>query len=277
MKIAAIVYDTFRECLVKKIILSFFIASTIGILGIFAIFNIDIIGNNVAISFLFFGGEELTSLGQFEDIIIKVEAFFAMALFTLGLFISLFATADLTPSMMTKGRLDLYLARPISRAQLLFGKYCGAVAVAAINILYAIVGLWLVIGIKTGVWNVNFLYTGLNIIFMFSVLYTFIMLIGIFTKNTVVNIIAVSTMVFMNFILSIIKKADVFPIINNKWLEHITDLLYWITPQYFDISIITMNLVEGKTMPSWTPVISSLLIAAAVMNLSLYIFSKKDC
>jgi len=274
MKIAAIVYDTFRECLVKKILLSFFIASTIGILGILVIFNIDIIGNNVAISSLFFGGEGLTSLGQFEDIIIKVEAIFAMALFTLGLFISLFATADLTPSMMTKGRLDLYLARPISRTQLLFGKYCGAVAVAAINILYAIVGLWLVIGIKTGVWNVNFLYTGLNIIFMFSVLYTFVMLIGIFTKNTAVNIIAVCTIVFSSLILA--QKDVIFLFSNNKLLEHITDLLYWITPKYYEISIITKDLVLGNAIPSWTPVISSLLIAAAVMNLSLYLFSKKD-
>ena len=84
MKIAAIVYDTFRECLVKKIFLSFFIASTIGILGILVILNIDIIGNKVAISTLFFGGEELASMEQFENIIIKVEAFFAMALFSIG-------------------------------------------------------------------------------------------------------------------------------------------------------------------------------------------------
>ncbi|KPK95680.1 hypothetical protein AMJ80_04185 [bacterium SM23_31] len=275
MKIAAIVYDTFRECLVKKIFLSFFIASTIGIIGIYVILNIDIIGNKVAISSLFSKGEEIASMEQFEDIIIKVEAFFAMALFSIGLFMSIFATADLTPSLMTKGRLDLYLARPISRVQLLFGKYCGAVAVAAINILYAIAGLWLVIGIKTGIWNINFLYSGLNIIFMFSVLYTFVMLIGIFIKSTPVNIIAVYIMVSLSPILA--QKDEIFLFINNKVLEHITDLLYWITPKYYEISIITKNLVEGNTMPSWTPVISSIIIAVAVMNLSLYFFSRKNC
>lgn len=275
MKIAAIVYDTFRECLVKKILLSFFIASTIGILGILVIFNIDIIDNKVAISSLFSKGEEIALIEQFEDIIIKVEAIFAVLLFTIGLLVAIFATADLTPSMMTKGRLDLYLARPISRPQLLLGKYCGAVAVAAINILYAIIGLWLVISIKTGVWNVNFLYTGLNIIFMFSVSYTFVMLIGIFVKSTAVNIIAVYIMVvILSPILA--QKDEIFLFINNKLLEHITDLLYWITPKYYEISIITKDLVEGNAIPSWTPVISSLLIAAAVMNLSLYLFSKKD-
>jgi len=275
MQTIAIIKDTFRECLVKKIFISVFAVSTLGILGIMTIFSIDIIGNEAAISTLFSGGEEFASMRELNEIIIKVEAFFAMAIFTLGLFLSIFSTADLTPSLMMKGRLDLYLARPVSRPQLLFGKYLGAVSVVTINIIYAIIGLWLVIGFKTGIWNVYFLYSGLTIVFMFSVLYTFVLLVGTIQKSTSVIIIAVYGLITLSPVLA--QREDIFLFNTNKTYELIFDILYWITPKYYEISLITKDLVQNGTMTSWTPIVSSLIIAVAVLNLSFFIFSKKNC
>jgi len=275
MKIAAIVGDTFRECRGKKILISYFIVSTIGILGILVIFNIDIAGNKVAMSSLFFKGEESASIGELNKFIIRLEAFFAMALFSLGLFMSVFATADLMPGMMTKGRLDLYMARPISRPQLLFGKYLGAVAVVTVNILYAIAGLWLVIGVKTGIWNPSFLYAGLSIVFMFMVLYTFALLTGIFFKSAAVTIIALYAMITLNPFLA--QRKEIFLLVNNRAVERTADILYWILPKYFEISLITRDLVAGNAVPSWTPVLNSLLIGLIVLNISFYLFSRKNC
>ncbi len=275
MKMLAIIKDTFRECLVKKILLSFFIASNIGILGLLLVINIDIVDNEAVISSLFFEGEEWASMRQLNEGIIKLEGVLAMAIFTIGLFLSLFSTADIIPSIMTKGRLDLYLARPVSRAQLLIGKYLGAVFVVTANIVYAIVGIWLVIGFKTGVWNVYFLYSGLTIVFMFAVLYAVLTLIGVFSKSTSVLIIAVYLLISISPVLAQRDKIFLFPL-GIVW-ETVIDALYWIVPKYYELTVMTHELVEGLSILSWTPIISNLIIALVALNLGIFIFSKKSC
>ena len=135
MKFKGIITDTFRECLGKKILTIYFIISTLGILGLIFIFNVDIAGNQAAIATLFGKSEAGIAISKLRNIIIAIESGFAVVLYSIGIFISVFATADIIPSMMSKGRLNLYLARPISRHMLLLGKFSGAVLVTAINII----------------------------------------------------------------------------------------------------------------------------------------------
>ena len=63
------------------------------------------------------------------------------------------ATAGAIPDMLERGTVDLYLSKPLPRWQLLLGKYLGAVAVVFANILYFIGALWLISGLRLGVWN----------------------------------------------------------------------------------------------------------------------------
>lgn len=275
MKLSVIIKDTFRECLSKKIILSFFAVSTITILALLLIFRIKIVGDEVFLYNFLGEGEGSADLYDFYDVIVKFQAVFAMTLYSIGLFISIFSTADLTPSMMRKGRLDLYLARPVSRATLLSGKYIGAVSVVSLNILYAIIGMWLVIGIKTGVWNLYFLYSGLTIIFMFSVLYVFVLFIGIFINSTAVNLIIMSAITILNMVLA--QREEFFLLIYNKPLEITADVIYWILPKYYELSIITKDLVEGLEIASWTPVVSSLVSAGVLFYACIFFFSRKNC
>ncbi len=274
MKILAIIKDTFRECIAKKIILSYAIASTLGMLIISLLFSFDIVGNEVAISTIFGGNEQWESIRQFEEIIINLEAGIAIVIFTLGLFLSIFSTADLIPSMMLKGRLDLYLSKSISRVQLLIGKFTGALLVVILNIVYAIVGLWLVIGLKTGIWNVNFLYSGVTIIFMYTVIFTIVLLIGLLSRSTAVIVIATYMIISASPLLA--NRQEIFLLPIARWVEHVLDFFYWILPKYSETAIITKDLVIGEPIFSWTPVLSSVIIGVVVLNLSIYIFSRKS-
>ncbi|MFC1564233.1 hypothetical protein ACFL6G_04810 [candidate division KSB1 bacterium] len=274
MKIRAIIIDTFRECIAKKIILSYAIASTLGMVVIAVVFNFDIVGNEVAISSIFGMGEQWESIRGFEEGVIRLEAGFAMLIFTLGLFLSIFSTADLIPGMMLKGRLDLYLSKSISRLQLLIGKFTGSLLVVTLNVVYAIVGLWLVIGVKTGIWNINFLYAGVTIIFMYIVIFTFVLLIGLLSKSTAVIVIATYMIISVSPLLA--NRQEIFLLPLSRTVERIIDFFYWILPKYSETAIITRDLVMGDPIYSWTPVISSVLIGIVVLNLSIYIFSKKS-
>ncbi|MCP4726223.1 MAG: ABC transporter permease subunit [bacterium] len=274
MKILAIIKDTFRECIAKKIILSYAIVSTLGMILISLLFSFDIVGNEVAISSIFGEREHWESLFRFEETIIQLEAGIAIAIFTLGLFVSIFSTADLIPSMMLKGRLDLYLSKSISRVQLLIGKFSGALLVVILNIVYAIIGLWFVIGLKTGIWNVNFLYSGVTIIFMYTVIFSIVLLIGLLSKSTAVIVIATYMVISASPLLA--NRQEIFLLPIARWIEHVLDFFYWILPKYAETAIITSDLVVGDPIYSWTPVISSVIIGIVVFNLSIYIFSKKS-
>jgi hypothetical protein len=274
MKILAIIKDTFRECIAKKIILSYAIASTLGMLVLSLLISFDFVGNEVAISTIFGGGEHWESIRGFEEAIIRVEAGIAILIFTLGLFLSIFSTADLIPGMLLRGRLDLYLSKSISRIQLLIGKLSGALLVVILNVVYAIVGLWFVIGIKTGIWNANFLFSGVTIIFMYIVIFTFVLLVGMLSKSTSVIIIVTYMIISVSPLLA--NREEIFLLPISRWLKHVVDFFYWILPKYSETAIITKDLVLGEPVYSWTPLISSVIIGIVVLNLSMYIFSKKS-
>src|SRR5262249_48816585 len=55
------------------------------------------------------------------------------------------------PNMMRKGTVDLLLVKPIHRWALLSYKYVGGLTFIFINNVYAIVGIWLALGLRSGV------------------------------------------------------------------------------------------------------------------------------
>ncbi len=277
MGIAAIIQDTLRECMAKKIILLFLLIGTIGIFGLYLLLDLDILENGVVLSFIFDTNDaEFMSLNQFNDVVKKVLSVLAVSLVNIVFFLSVFATADLIPSLMTKGRLDLYLARPVSRARLLIGKYLGALSVVALNIIYIIFGLWLVIGIKTGIWDFNFLYTSAGTLFMFAAFYPFIIITGLYFKNTPIILIVALMIYTLSQPLAFREFGIAF--FNNKLFEYPVEALYWILPKSYELSFLVIrNLAEGSAVESWTPVTSTIISTLGIFMVGIFFFSRKNC
>jgi len=274
MKTWAIIEDTFRECLGKKILVGFFGLSTLLILALTFLFNVDIAGSQAAISFLFDKGAKDLELSKLQEVFLQLEGSFAVVLLTAGLFLSIFATADLVPSILQKGRIDLYLARPVSRPQFLLGKFLGSLTMVSVNIVYAIVGIWLVIGIKIGLWNPRFLFASLAIIVMFAVYYAIMLLVGVLTQSAAITVMVTYVIIVIN---PLLYKKDTFLLLtDNKILKFTVDLIYQISPRYSQMIGIINKLVQGKPVESWVPVLANLLIGLVVFSLTVQIFSRKD-
>ncbi|HUU28058.1 MAG TPA: ABC transporter permease subunit [archaeon] len=275
MKIWAILEDTFRECLGKKTLIIFFLISTLAIIFLFFASGVNISTEQSGNISLFGNKNDGLDLSTLSGGILKAEAFFSIAIYAIGIFLSVFATADLLPGILQKGRIDLYLARPISRPRFLLGKFLGAVAVVAVNIVYAIGGIWLVFGMKTGVWNVRFLFSCLSIVFMFAVLYTVMLLIGLLIRNTAVTmLVPYLIIIIINPVLT--QKENILAFIDNRIIRFLFELMYQITPKFSEVGTITRNIVEGTPVESWTPALNSLLIGLVVMGITVHIFSRKD-
>jgi ABC-type transport system involved in multi-copper enzyme maturation permease subunit len=140
---------------------------------------------------LFFGAVPLTfyhqPLGQevyfIEDTL--VNGFGAW----IGILIGIVITAFFIPNMLRKGTADLLLVKPMRRSTLLICKYVGGLSFIFLNTVLVVVGIWLVLGLRSGIWAPGFLVTIFVMTFFFAILYAVSTLFGVLTRSPIAAIL----------------------------------------------------------------------------------------
>ena len=100
------------------------------------------------------------------------------------IFFGMFGVAGLIPSMLEKGTIDLFLSKPLTRAELLMARALGAVTGIALNLLYFFFGVWLIFGLKVGVWHWAFLSSVIYVIYAFVCFFSVVTLVGLITRSS---------------------------------------------------------------------------------------------
>lgn len=269
--IIEITRQTIREAFARKIFIMFAGVSTL-VLILFAI------------AFASVGLEDLSGsiqmetnrdMGLMEEVVSGIKLFIVVPLFGGGLFLAIFSVSSFIPNMLEKGSIDVLLSKPISRTQILFGKFFGGTIVVFINIAYLVIGIWFLIGLKFGVWDPAFLITIFTITFAFAVLFGLIILIGIISQS---SILAMMLTYLIFFILSPIlnMRDQIMLLSDNKTLEFVLDGLYYIIPKTSELGSITSDLAAGGSIYDFQPIFSSAIFLILTLALSIIIFSKKD-
>src|SRR6266550_1436425 len=189
----ALVRDTFREAFARKIFWGFFGCSTAVILFFIFLMKIDVVEGALATISLFGKESRATDV---TNLVRGVHGSLLAFLYGFELFLAVFASAGLIPTIFEPGRIELLLSKPVRRYHILLGRYLGNLLVIAFNMLYLVVAVWIVFGLKTGVWTHQFLYSTAITIFMFAVMLTVVLLIAVLTESAVV-----ATMVTFGFML----------------------------------------------------------------------------
>jgi ABC-type transport system involved in multi-copper enzyme maturation permease subunit len=268
----ALVRDTFREALARKIFWGLYGLSTVLILFFLFILKIDIVEGAIA-SISLFGATPDRSVNV-EQLVRQVYAGIATFLFTWGTLIAVFASAGLVPSVLEPGRIELLLSKPVTRRHILLGRYLGNLLVVAANSLYLVLGIWTILGIKTGIWSPSFLWAIVLTIFVFSVFLTVVVWIGVVFESA-----ALATMITVGIaILSAIlaQRGIVEKLLSSEWSRQLWNALYHVLPKFYDLGDMTRRLVLDRTVESFMPVWSSALFAAVVLLWSLQIFARRD-
>ena len=179
--------------------------------------------------------------------------------------------------MLEKGNIDLLLSKPISRTQLLLGKYVGATLVVFINIVFLILGAWIIISLKFSYWNFNFPLVTLVITFTFAVLYSVVVLFGILFKSSVPGMM---TAYFIFLILSPalhFVKLQLQTLTGKEVFKSMVDSLYYFIPKTSELmGTINSNTGQGKAIGDIQPVLSSFLFLILTIFFCDYILRKKD-
>jgi ABC-type transport system involved in multi-copper enzyme maturation permease subunit len=135
----------------------------------------------------------------------------------LGAWITLLAgvvvTAGFFPNLLRKGAIDLWLTKPIARPLILLYKYLGGLLFVFLLTAVTVGGVWVMIGLRTGVWNTGFLTCVFAITFYFAILYAMSTLLGVLTRNTIVSI--VGTLVFWGLLFAIGTTNNIVTALDN--------------------------------------------------------------
>jgi ABC-type transport system involved in multi-copper enzyme maturation permease subunit len=274
---------TLREALAKKVFIVFFSLCLIGLILFALIFSLADL-NIEAIAM----GEE-GDLAKW-DVMTMIYAFSFSMIGVWTILIAIFSSSGFVPEMMQKGNIDLLLSKPVSRDQIILGKFLGVNLFILINLAFLFLGIWLIVSFKFQLWDFNFLWVIIIIPFTFAILYSIIMFFGLITGNSIIGMmIAYFIFIIFSPLLAHYQQvtsgnSDSFSgfddalisLSENSFADTIIMGFYYIVPKTSELlSDITPSLLTGNSVEA-QPIITSVMFLAGMIGLTMFIFRRKD-
>jgi hypothetical protein len=160
--------------------------------------------------------------------------------------IATIVTAFFIPNMLHKGTIDLLLAKPLHRSVLLVYKYIGGLTFMFVNTVVVVVGTWLVLGLRSGLWAPGFLLSIFILTFEFAIFYAVSALFGVLTRSPIVSILMACFTWVVLFVVGIgyqaieaIREFDITP----AWLNTTADVAHFVLPRYKDLDALNSQLI----------------------------------
>ena len=217
----------------------------------------------------------------------------------IGILAGVVITAFFIPNMLSKGTVDLLLVKPIHRGTLLIYKYLGGLAFIVLNATAVVFGLWLALGLRSGIWAPGFLLTIPVLTFFFAILYAVSTLFGVLTRSPIVAILVTCAVWFflwlVGFLYTQLSAVRDEPGVRKEipnWVYTTVDTLHLVLPRTKDLDILTTQLLSREVLPeneirqqkidrlpslTWTESLSvSGIFIALTLGLACWRFATKD-
>ena len=267
----ALVRDTFREAFARKIFWGFFGCTTAIILFFIFLMKIDVVEGALATISLF--GRE-SEAQDVTNLVRGVHGALAAFLYGFGLFLAVFASAGLIPTVFEPGRIELLLSKPVRRHHILLGRYLGNLLVIGFNVTYLVLSIWLILGFKTNIWTHAFLYSIALSIFTFAVLLTIVLLVAVLSESAVLATMVTYGVMITGLIVA--QKSTLERLLTSEWSRDVVRVLYHALPKVWDTGNIGRLLVIGAPIESWAPLWSSALFGAVMLGAGLFFFARRN-
>jgi ABC-2 type transport system permease protein len=269
---AALIKDTFREAFARKIFWGLFGLSTAMILFFLFLLRIDLVEGGLAAVSLF--GKIASRTTDVDRLVRGVYASIATFLYTWGLFLAVFASAGLIPSVLEPGRIELLLSKPVSRTHILLGRFIGNILVISCNIAYLVLGVWTILGLKTGIWSPMFLVSIATTIFTFAVLLSVVTLVGVFFESAALSTMIAVALMIMSPVLA--QTSTMLRLLSSEWSREIWRTLYYALPKVYDMGRMTLDAIQSRTFGGFMPIWTSAVFGVVVLAAALAIFARRD-
>ena len=269
----ALIVDTFREALARKIFWAFFFSSTAILLFFMFIMHVDVVNGMIA-SLTFFRPARIGGSVSAVDVVRNAQAGLSGFLYSIGMGLAIFASAGLISAVFEPGRVELLLSKPVHRWQILIGRFLGNLLIVGFNLFYLVTGFWVIFGVKVGVWRPHLLLASVVTLFMFGVVLSFILLTAVLWESAAVSIITTFALVVICLILG--ARPTLERLLSSETSRNVVSTLYYLFPKVPETGNILINIIIGKHIDSWMPVWSSAIFGVVVLSAGLWSFSRRN-
>lgn len=270
---AALLRDTFREAFARKIFWGFYALSTLIILFFLLLMQVDLVeGARAAVLVL---GITVRRFGGVEAVARAFSAGVSVFLFTWGLALAVFASGSLMPSLLEPGRIELLLSKPVSRPVILLSRYAGILLVVALNVVYLVGGVWLILAWKTGVWHVEFLVAIPAVMFVFASYLALITWVGVMWESAAVSVMAPMALMLLSPVLA--QEAVVVKLLSSEWSRAVFKGIYWVVPKFYDIGRAAMQYIRQRPVDDFAAAAwSTAAFGCVMLAAGLWVFVRRD-
>src|SRR5579884_1609280 len=168
----------------------------------------------------------------------------------IAMLVSTIITAFFIPNMLRKGTIDLLLVKPVHRSTLLLYKYVGGLTFMFLNTVVIVVGIWFVIGLRSGLWVNGFLLSVLVLTFEFAIYYAFSTVCAVLTRGPIVAILLTSVLWLVIFAVGgLYQQVEMQRKFGNpedswpSWLVSGIDTAHYVLPRIRDLDMLNEKLV----------------------------------
>ncbi len=300
---------TLRELRARKVIVGLFAVSTLVWLTLALALQLDVVDGSLAGISLFGNAADMPteqpivgadgnvvldstgammmepaepSMGgnMLEQFVFGAQAFAAGAAYWMGILLGLFATGGLVAALTERGNVDILLSKPLSRDAILAGRLGGVGVVALFLFSYLLGAIWLVMSLKTGVWNSYFLLAIVVVWLMFAVMYGLVTLVSVWSGSGPLALVITLGILFASLVLSI---PDLRLQLMPAW-RPLVDVPYHLLPKFGSVgsklvpylatggAVSPEAMMDSAAQPGGVPTVPSLypLLASVVFGLVCY-------
>ncbi len=277
MKSLALLLFTINEAIRKGTLLFYAAVATL----ILLVFALGISSNEANGLITFFGMPIAVQAGkQFDVGQFIIASLHRQSVFWIVVF-GVFGAAGLIPSMLEKGTTEIFLSKPLSRTALLLARAAGAAGGIVINILYFSAGIFLVFGLKLGVWQWGLLTAAVALSFTFLCYFSVVTLVGIITRSSGFTVMLALGYTVISWGLEI-RQHGLYLLWNNDVYHRVLDALYYLLPQLSAMLTNSSRLVGAVPFANDTstfsiiPFVWSFGSAALLYAGSVWYFTRQD-
>jgi ABC-type transport system involved in multi-copper enzyme maturation permease subunit len=268
----ALISDTFQEARARSLFWGLFGLSTLLICIFLFVLKMDVVAGAVTFIGVHPGSHGSTDVQRFVE---NSYSWVSILVYIWGTLLAIFASSGLVPSVLEAGRISLLLSKPLTRTRLLLGRYLGNLAVIALNHCYLICSVWVIIGVKTHIWEPRFLLAIPVSVFMFAVLLCVVVLVGVVFESAALSVMVAVALMLVSTILA--QKEIVVRLLSSEWSRQLWMAFYWVVPKVYDLGAAMKQLILFGGQTNWAmPIWTSAAFGIAVLWLALAAFRKRD-
>ena len=168
---------------------------------------------------------------------------------TVGMLLLLLWASGFLPEFLRPRAASVLLTKPIPRWALLVGKYLGVLTFVAIQVAVFVLGTWTALGLRTGIWHPGYLVCIPLLVLEFAVLYSFSVLIAVWTRNTAVCVVgslvlwALCSAVNFNR-LAVVARSDAAA--HSPVVGALFEAGYWVLPKPVDLEAVSQQALGAE-------------------------------